>query len=219
MKNTILSFIVVYSILFGNNVYAQTIADNIIPGSNTQSVPVSKKERKVNEIKYLILGGMAINASQQTSGFVMLGAVKTWGGYIKAKTDLNFDDSFVSKGKSTDNRYFTDETEKGRYALTGGLLWRAFSPIIVYGGLGYGNRWINWKTIAGDPYRVKDISYNGFELETGLILKIKMLAICGGVSVTSFNYLEANLGIGIIFGKVPPKIKASRVKAAHGGKR
>lgn len=167
--------------------------------------------------KYLILGGIAIHPSQ-TSGFVMLGAVKTLGGYIKAKTDLNLNEDFRYEGKISDIRYYTDDIEKGRYAITGGLLWQTSSPLMVYGGLGYGTRWVNWRTLSGDAYRVANISYKGLELETGLMVKMQKFVFSGGVSITSFNYMEANIGVGILFGKAEPKIKESRTKSAHGGK-
>ena len=218
MKNFILSFIVVYCILSCYNVTAQTKNDDIYSTVKTQPISVSNKAEKAREINYLLLGGVAIHPSQ-TSGFVMLGAVKTIGGYLKFKTDLNFDESYGIKGLSTDSRYFTNNIQTGRYAATGGVLWRLFSPIIVYGGLGYGNRWVNWNTVSGDIYRVTDISYQGVELETGLMVKIQKLVFSGGVSVTSFNYMEANIGVGIMFGIPPPKIKAAREKSTHGGKR
>lgn len=224
MKNPILSFIVVSCILYCSSVTAQTIKDDIYSSGKTQSVSVNKSvstdkiDEKSTDTKYLVLGGMAIHPSQ-TSGFVMVGAVKTIGGYLKFKTDLNFDENFDSEGMSTDRRYFTNEIQKGRYAFTGGLLWRVASPIILYGGVGYGSRWVNWETVSGNIYRVDDISYKGVELETGLMLKIKKLVFSGGVSVASFKYMEANIGVGIMFGIPKPKIKATRTKSSHGGKR
>jgi len=217
MKNTIFSFILVCCILPWLNVPAQTNNDTIYRNGKIQPV-AQKKVENANETKYLLLGGMAINPSQ-TSGFVMIGAVKKVGGYLKFKTNLNFDESFGQEGKSTDSRYFTGETQTGRYAYTGGILWQIASPVLIYGGLGYGNRWLNWKTVPGDIYRIDDASYKGVELETGLMLKIQKLVVSGGISATSFNYLEANIGVGIMFGIPPPKIKAARVKASHGGKR
>lgn len=240
MKNPIVSFIVVCCILCCQNVVAQ-ITDDVYSNSKTRMVSVSKKVEKANDIdinsngntqsistskivgnvtdtKYLLLGGMAIHPSQ-TSGFVMLGAVKTVGGYIKFKTDFNFDESYDSEGLTTDSRYFTGETQTGRYAFTGGLLWQVTQPILIYGGLGFGNRWANWKTVSGPIYRVTDISHQGLEAEAGLMIKIQKLVLSGGVSATSFNYLEANIGVGIMFGIPPPKIKATREKSAHGGKK
>ena len=224
MKNPILSFIVVCCILYCSSVTAQTIKDDIYSSGQTLSISVNKSvstdkiDKKSTDTKYLVLGGVAMHPSQ-TSGFVMVGAVKTIGGYLKFKTDLNFDERFGSEGMSTDSRYFTGETQPGRYAATGGILWRVFSPVLLYGGLGYGNRWLNWRTVSGDIYRVTDFSHQGIELETGLMLKIKKLVLSGGVSVTTFNYMEANIGVGIMFGIPKSKIKATRVKSSHGGKR
>lgn len=216
MKNPNLSFIIVCSFLCCQIVTAQITSD-ISSAGNTESAPVANMGGKTRETNYLLLGGMAIHPSQ-TSGFVMLGAVKKVGGYFKFKTNLNLDETHVFEGLSTDSRYFNGEIQVGRYATTGGLLWRAFTPVLMYGGLGYGTRWVNWKTASGEPFRVTDISHKGVELEAGIMIKINKLVLSGGVSVISFDYMEANIGVGIMFWIPPSKIKATHLKAIHGGK-
>jgi len=152
---------------------------------------------KINfEKETFIIGGVALHPSQR-AGFLMAGKVKNYGGYLKLKTNLNFNGNFVSEGYSVSNRYFNDKIYTGRVAFTGGMLWRVVKPLILYGGLGYGNRWVNWETISGEKFRVIDISYKGLESEAGLIYKINKLFFTGGVSTISFKYMELNLGVGI----------------------
>ncbi len=160
---------------------------------------------KVEKIKYekdtFILGGVALHPSQ-TSAYLMAGIVRKFGVYIKLKTNLNFNGSYVDEGDSyfdASSRYFNGNIYKGRSAATGGLLWRIAKPMIFYGGLGYGTRWVNWETTSNIKYRVTDISYNGIETEAGLIYKYKKLIFSGGFSITSFAYVETNFGVGITF--------------------
>ncbi len=159
---------------------------------------VNKKHREkiIFEKESFVIGGTSIHPSQ-TAGYVMVGKVKNFGGFLKLKTNLNFNSSFVENGNSWSNRYFNENVYTGRFALTGGVLWRVTKPIILYGGLGFGNRWVNWETISSQRFRVNDISYNGLELETGLIFNIKKFYITGGISTISLQYSELNFGIGI----------------------
>lgn len=153
-------------------------------------------ERVNYEKQTFVLVGIARHPSQ-SSGFIMLGKMQNFGGYLKLQTNLNFNGSFVSEGDSWwSNRYFKDNIHTGRYAISGGVLWRVIKPIILYGGLGYGNRWVNWETISGEQFRVNDISYQGLELETGVIFKLNKLFFTGGVSLIPFQYMELNIGAG-----------------------
>lgn len=156
----------------------------------------NQREKIIYEKETFVVGGVALHPSQ-SSGFVMAGIVKNFGGFFKLKTNLNFNGSFVDEGYSWSNRYFNDNIYTGRFAITGGMLWRVTKPIIIYGGLGYGNRWVNWETISAKRFRVDDISYQGLELETGLLYQINKIFFTGGISTIPFQYLELNLGFGI----------------------
>jgi opacity protein-like surface antigen len=158
----------------------------------------TEKTRKEFEREDILLGGIALHPSQK-SVFIMVGRVKRVGEYFKIKSNLRFNGSNDIEGESSNNIYFNDNTKKGRFAITGGLLWRISSPTVLYSGIGYGSRWVNWETISGESYRVTDISYKGLELEAGLIYKVKKLQISGGLSTTSLKSLETNIGIGVKF--------------------
>jgi hypothetical protein len=148
--------------------------------------------------KILALGGIAIHPSQ-TSYYVMGGFIKKrLGGYLKIKSDLNFDESYTHEGSSSQsNTFFTGNTDKGRYAFTGGGLFKLAEKIIIQFGLGYGKRWVNWEIISGDTFRVSDLSYKGIEGEVGCILNYKIFVINSSFNMNS-SYKEVNIGIGLI---------------------
>lgn len=143
-----------------------------------------------------LIGGISLHPSQM-SGNLMGGIVKNYGVYLNLKTNFNFDGSYLSIGNSYANRYFNGNIYPGRFGVTGGALYRVSKPITLYGGLGYGNRWVNWETISGSKFRVSDITYTGLEYETGIIYNINKLFFTGGLSTIGLRYMELNLGIGI----------------------
>lgn len=156
-------------------------------------------DEPVYDKEVFALAGIAFHPSQK-SVYAMVGKVKKTGGYLKIKSNFNFsgkkddeDDSYDLK----DDRYLNGDEKKGRFALTGGMLLRINPSLMFYGGLGYGTRWVNWTATNGDKLRVSDISYKGLELESGLIYKYDRFFINGGISVTSFKYMEANIGFGM----------------------
>lgn len=161
----------------------------------SKTLSLSEPENKKLSIFAL---GMGIHPSGSSYSLIC-GSVRKWGWFAKIKSNLNFNESYVEEGASSSARYFDSNTYKGRFAVTGGLLWRMAKPIIFYGGAGYGSRWVNWETISGDRFRVTDISYKGAECEAGLIFKLKKLVVSAGVSATSFSYMEANVGVGFAF--------------------
>jgi hypothetical protein len=166
-----------------------------IPKNSNNRTP----EKVIYDKETIFLVGLARHPSQ-SSEYMMIGKVKNLGGYLKLQSNLNFKGTFDSEGYSWSNdRYFNETVHTGRYGITGGVLWRAIKPIIIYGGLGYGNRWVNWETVSGDQFRVTDISYKGLEFETGVIFKLNKLLFTGGVSLLSFQYMELSIGAGFSF--------------------
>lgn len=158
-----------------------------------------KKSSSVEQVKYekqsFVLVGIALHPSQ-TSGYIMYGKLKNYGGYLKLQTNLNFKTGFDVEGDSWNDRYFNDIVHTGRLGISGGALWRVLNPIILYGGLGYGSRWVNWETISGDQFRVDDASYRGVELEAGAIFKVKKMFFTGGISWIPVSYMELSIGAG-----------------------
>ena len=179
----------------------RAIADDVY---SETSKPIKERSKASNQSELgnkklnIFALGMGIHPSGSSYSLIC-GSVRKWGWFAKFKTNLNFDESYVDEGASSSARYFDSNTYRGRFAVTGGLLLRIAKPIIFYGGAGYGSRWVNWETISGDRFRVTDISYKGAECEAGLMLKLKKLVVSGGISSTSFKYMEANVGIGFAF--------------------
>jgi len=173
------------------------LVSNLTFEKPTITAPQVKKTPKPENI-YLLLAGISAPIDQK-AGFIMVGKVSRIGSYVKFKSNLNFSDAFVSQGESTTERFFNGKVYQGRLAVTGGLLYRIASPIIVYGGLGYGNRWVNWEKLSGERFRVTDYSFKGLEMEAGVVLKIKRLLLSGGISSYSPDFYEADFGLGFTF--------------------
>ena len=194
MKNKIIIFLIL-SICIINKTFSQIYSDN---QQGLKRSSLFKIEKIEYEKDTFILGGVALHPSQ-TSVYAMAGIVKKYGLYLKLKTNLNFNGSYVKQGgnyNAASSQYFDGNIYKGRFAATGGLLWRIAKPLIFYGGLGYGNRWVNWETLSGKRFRVTDISYDGLDVETGLMYKYKKFFFTGGISTISFQYMELNIGVG-----------------------
>ena len=155
------------------------------------------KTKQIFEKQNFLIGGFGIHTSQ-LSIFGMIGSVKNFGYYGKLKTNLNFEGSFRYSGASDNNIFFSDKTENGRYSITFGGLYRPVNLLTIYTGLGYGSRWLNWETISGSKFRVLDFSHQGIEFESGFIYKLNRIFFNFGLSTNSFQYLESDLGIGII---------------------
>jgi len=174
MKNKIIICLIL-CISFFNETFSQIYYNNQ-QGLKRSSLLKIEKNKVEYEKDTFVLGGVALHPSQ-TSVFAMAGIVKKYGLYLKLKTNLNFNSSYAGEGDAyyaASSRYFDGNTYSGRLALTGGALLRISKPFILYGGLGYGNRWVNWETISGDRYRITDISYNGLEAEANIGVGYKL---------------------------------------------
>ena len=153
----------------------------------------------------LIMPTYSIGTSQSSYG-LMIGFAKKIGGYIRAKSDFNFGITTVGVCDASGN---TDEgsiwltgqdTKKSRLAITGGALFRVAKPLYLYVGAGYGSRILAWQSSNNtDYYRVEPVSFTGFEAEAGILANFGIFAISAGVQTNQFKYVEANLGIGLMF--------------------
>lgn len=156
--------------------------------------------------KALIQPSISIS-SVHTSYGLMAGYVKNrFGGYVRAKSDFNFGIPIIgtcdSHGKVDGSQMWLtgEETRKSRYAITGGALFRAIKHLYVYVGAGYGSRILAWQSSnKRDYYKVDIASFTGFEAETGLVANFGIFAFSAGVQTNRFKYVEANVGIGVLF--------------------
>ena len=135
---------------------------------------------------------------------VMVGLVKKYGPYIKAKYDFKSnstsltctDDGYNQAGNEV---WFTGQKKNTRMSITAGAMMRVILPLYVYAGTGYGYRTLAWETVDGKWAKSKEHSYNGLEFETGLVYRYTNYAISAGIQTNQFKYWEANIGIGIMF--------------------
>lgn len=152
-----------------------------------------------------IIGGISVHPSQ-TSGYGMINYVKRFGFYGKVKTNLRFNDDYDYNVTNSYEELYATKRKKGRYSFSGGLLYRVNNPLIVYAGLGYGSRWLNWSNANNTTYRISDNSHKGIEFETGIVIKmINWYINLGAQGDPSNEYLEFDLGIGINFSNLKRK--------------
>lgn len=137
-----------------------------------------------------------------TSYGVMLGIVKQYGGYIKAKYNLksvNTDLECNEKGfTDTGNEvWFDGNKDQSRLSITGGALIRLAKPTYLYAGLGYGNYTYAWETSDKKWAKNTNSSVSGMEVEAGIIANWKNVAFSAGIETCQFKYWELNVGIGV----------------------
>ena len=159
-----------------------------------------------NPVRTLIMPTFSYNQSQYSYG-LMLGVCKKNGFYVRAKSDFNFglDPVLSCDGEGNVDgakAWFPGESQKSRWALTGGYLRKLGNPLFLYIGGGYGTRILAWKMYADGDYewaRVTSNSFTGYEAELGLIYRPGVISFSAGVQTNQFKYYEANVGIGLMF--------------------
>ena len=143
---------------------------------------------------------------------IMVAFAKTIGPYFKFK--YNFE--ATSASTSVDDNYKIDgggtvftsgKSKNARLSITGGVLFRLFQDNIKntthafygYAGGGYGKADLLWEDIDQNWYTNKDHSHGSFEIEAGIIYRSNAFAIMAGVQTNEFSYMEANIGVGVMF--------------------
>lgn len=142
---------------------------------------------------------------------LMIGVVKKWGWYLKAKYNFkNQETSYETTNTGINAQgipmWFTGETIGSRLAITTGAMYRLTNPLYVYAGAGYGYKKLAWEMADGEVGTSSDKwaenvdeTFTGVEADLGLVLRAKNFAITAGVQSNSFKYFEATVGIGIMF--------------------
>ena len=142
---------------------------------------------------------------------LMVGVVKKWGWYLKAKYDFKSQETeaeCTNLGTNTQGTpmWFTGETASTRMAITTGVMRRLAKPLYLYLGAGFGYKNLAWEMADGvsgtnsDKWAENvDDSYTGIEADLGLVLRTGNVAFTAGVQSNSFKYFEATVGIGIMF--------------------
>lgn len=164
------------------------------------SINLPQKEKA----KTLILPTYSICTVHSSYG-LMIGYVNKFGGYLRFKSDFNFDLSTVGNCDASgihdgSQLWLTGkETRKNRLAVTAGAMFRIAKPLYSYIGAGYGYRTLAWQNYDGTYYKVTTSSFSGYEAEAGLVVRLGVVALSAGVQTNQFLYVEANLGIGVMF--------------------
>ena len=161
--------------------------------------------KKPERPRVMVMPVMGFRTSQMSYG-LMVAAMRRTGGYIKAKysfsntpsDDFECNDVGMS-GEDGEVQWYTGKTEKSRLSVTGGIVQRLWKPFYLYAGVGYGTRTLVWETVGGKWGKNKDHSLEGVEAEIGGILSAGPMVFSLGLQTNSFEYLEGNLGIGVIF--------------------
>lgn len=164
-----------------------------------------RSDKGGGKVNVWVMPVVGYHPSQLSYG-LMVGVMKRTGGYVKVKYSFSktsahsFDcnDQGISEPDGAE-RWYTGKTEKSRMAVTGGIVQRIWKPLYLYAGAGYGSRTQVWETISGSWGRNKDHSFEGVEAEVGAIVAIRHVVFSLGAQTNSFELLEGNLGIGIIF--------------------
>lgn len=150
-------------------------------------------EKKVN---VTIMPSFSWSTTQTAYG-IMIGLTgKRHGGFIHAKSDFNF---LTTAGETTDRMWFTGNSEKGRWAVTGGYLVKLAKPLYVFVGAGYGDRTLSWEASDALSYRVPEFSSKGVEAELGAFLKFGAFVFGASAQTNMFHFYDYNAYIGVMF--------------------
>lgn len=165
--------------------------------------PDSKKTRT------MVMPVMGVGSTMSYG--LMVGVVKKWGWYLKAKYDFKSQETEAECTNLGTNMqgtpmWFTGETASSRLAVTTGAMYRLAKPLYMYLGAGYGYKKLAWEMADGvsgtnsDKWAENtDETFNGIEADLGLVLRTGNFAISAGVQSNSFKYFEATVGVGIMF--------------------
>ena len=168
-------------------------------------IPLKLIESPDNRTRVLLMGGANVSTNlNKITPSVMLGFVKKWGVYIKGVSDLgmNWDNASFeidNKGYYNGVPVWLNDMKLERSALTVGTLFRPWKMLYMYMGGGYG--WRNAVYEAGNDTWAKNVerSYEGYEVEGGLIFRLFGLSMMVGVQTNQFKYMELSGGVGFIF--------------------
>ncbi|MDH6341579.1 opacity protein-like surface antigen [Parabacteroides sp. PFB2-12] len=166
--------------------------------SPEKNLPTEIKEKKQRASSVLLLPGVSVGSTFSYS--LKAGYMNhRIGGYAKFKSNFTSKGDFVT-GQINSNNY-NGEMRIGRLSLLGGALIRTTNFLILYIGVGYGERWVQWENHENQYVEIEDFLNVGAEPEVGLIFTIHKFCIGGGVNclIGKSTTLEGSLSIGFIF--------------------
>ena len=168
----------------------------------------SGRKTKVQIVKKqtFITANVAYAIVPQPSFGFSVGHVKHFGWYVSVMTNGNFS-GFNYSGDCDENGYtsagyllaYSGEVSKMRLSVMGGGVIHLGGPVYARLGAGYGNRTLRWKTESGKWVRNTTFSTAGIDLSAGLQFHIEGFVVSAEVVTTSFQTLEAKIGLGYAF--------------------
>lgn len=166
------------------------------------------EEAGANKVRTMVMPVVGIGES--FSYGLMVGVVKKWGWYLKAKYDFKSQATTTECTNDGNNMsgtplWFTGNTATSRLAITTGAMLRLAKPLYMYAGAGYGYKKLAWELAEGQDgaegtwAENTDETFKGIEADLGLVLRMKNIAITAGIQSNQFKYYEATVGLGIMF--------------------
>ena len=147
-------------------------------------------------------------ASFPLEGGLTAGHVRgRWGGFLHASGNGFYPSGTIdalSDGSSGEGFIWTSGAARtGRFSATAGVIWLPnpyrYTPVGLYAGAGYGFSRLHWQTTDNTWARITDRSATGPDLECGVLLFHRHLALSAGVSTLAFRTVSFTAGLGIRF--------------------
>ena len=115
--------------------------------------------------------------------------------FVKASSDyICHSDGTLENGRV----FWPGGAEKTTYmTASAGLLVQTAPWLILYAGVGYGNRQLMWQDIDGCWAEVSDWSAKGLSAEAGAIFRWNRLTFSAGVFTVALNTCAFSFGIGV----------------------
>jgi hypothetical protein len=160
--------------------------------------PTSTEKKTSTKGNFLLMAGASVGTT--ISYTLMAGYMAEWGGYAKVKHNLASKEKTGSGGIS--DTYFNGGNAKtGRTSVSVGGIKSLGSTLFLYAGAGYGQRWVQWQSVAEQYVEMEDYTFSGIEPEAGLIVKLGSFSLSAGGSalIGKQTVIEANIAIGFNF--------------------
>jgi hypothetical protein len=167
-----------------------------------------KEEKTTNPITpsvWFATANFAYSLAPQASFGFSVGQVKKFGWFVSAMSNFGFKamqydytadaDGFVDG----EYPYYTEESCSTRISVLGGVIYKLAEPLCLRAGVGYGQRVKSWYISDGRLVKMSDDSWTGVDVSLGAQLHLKGFVFSLEAVTTSFNDVEAKVGVGYSF--------------------
>lgn len=157
---------------------------------------------RTTPVHYLAVAQIAAFPSVETGLFLGLKKGRT-GGYLSFRTGFQaVQEDYVcsSDGQADFGHIWASGLSKyTRLTLSGGIIVGNSGGLACYAGAGYGSLGCFWEDVSGQWAKVKDKSFQGILVESGLFWTAGKIVLTAGLSSVSFSTLSPTIGLGICF--------------------